>query len=76
MNQVEDVYNTKYEKLVPYKIAIYDLLIKFDKYIINNIPRINNTYTDVMVSTTSFMAIDIEDEEIILKIKIWACHPV
>lgn len=69
VNQVEDVYNTNDEKLKTYKEAVTDILNHFEKYIIENILRINNRYANAMESVASLMTIDIEDEEIILKIK-------
>ena len=50
-------------------MIITDLLNEFDKYTIKNIPRTNNNYANIMASATSLVPIEIEDEEIILKIK-------
>lgn len=58
-NQVEDIYNIKDEKLIPYKLAVSDVVSQFNKYIIESIPRINNKYVDVMISIISFMPINI-----------------
>lgn len=69
INQVNDVYNTKDEKLQPYKIFINDLLEEFDIYNIQNVSRTNNRYADAMASVASLVSIDIEDEEILLTIK-------
>lgn len=32
VNQVNDTYNTKYEKLKPYKIVVIEILDKFSRY--------------------------------------------
>lgn len=69
VSQVEDIYNTKDHKLKLYKITILYLLIQFDKYIIEIIPRKDNRYIDAMESVASLMPIDIEDEETIIKLK-------
>lgn len=34
INQVKDIFDTKYEKLSPYKVVVNDLLDQFDKYTI------------------------------------------
>jgi len=69
VNQVNDTYNTKDEKLKPYKIVVAELLDEFTRYSIHNIPRTNNKYVDVMASTNSLASIEIEDEETILNIR-------
>jgi len=48
---------------------VLELLQNFDEYEIENIPRSNNRYIDVMANATSLAPIKIEDEEIVLEIK-------
>jgi len=69
INQVNDIYNIKYEKLCPYKLIVIYLLNEFDRYTIKNILIKNNRYADAMVSVASLAPIEIEDEEMIFKFK-------
>lgn len=57
VNQVNDTYNTKDEKLKPYKIMVAQWLVECDRYSIQNIPRNNNMYVDGMVSVASLTLI-------------------
>lgn len=45
------------------------ILMYFSYYLIDNIPRDNNRYTNAMVSVSSLTPINIEDEKIIPTIK-------
>lgn len=68
VNQVRELFDTKDEKLKPYRVVVIELLDQFDRYIIENIPRINNRYVDAMASAASLAPFEIEDEETILNI--------
>jgi len=59
----------KNAKLQPYKEIVKSLLLYFDEYKIDSIPRDNNRYADVMTSVISLTSINIKDEETILIIK-------
>lgn len=70
IKQVFNIYNNKDPKLQPYKKMVENLLIYFNEYEIDNIPRDSNTYVDIMASATSLAPINIEYEETILITKI------
>lgn len=69
INQVNEIYITKDEKLQPYKLVIVVLLDEFDSYSIQIIPQTNNRHAYAMASVSSLVPIAIEDEEIVLSIK-------
>jgi len=68
VNQVKGTYDTKYEKLRPYRVVVIELLDRLDRYTIETIPRTNNKYADAMASSTSLIPIELEGEETILTI--------
>jgi len=63
VNQVNEIYNTKDEKLIPYKEIILKILIYFEKYQLKNIPRNNNRLVDAMASAASLIPIEVEGRE-------------
>lgn len=69
INWVNDIYNTKDEKLCPYKIVVAELLHRFERYNITTITRINNKYANAMESASSLAPIEIVYDHTILKIK-------
>jgi len=66
INQVKCCYNTKDEKLKPYRVVVLELLEQLKKYIIDIIPRTNNIFVDAMASVAPLVPIKLKDEEIIL----------
>jgi len=68
VNQVKGTYDTKDEKLIPYRVVVIELLYRLDMYTIMTIPRTNNRYANAMKSATSLVPIELEDEETILTI--------
>lgn len=69
INQVLEFFDTKNEKLKPYRVMVIELLDQFNRYTIQNSPRTNNKYVDAMASATSLAPIEVEDEETILTIR-------
>lgn len=65
MNQVKEVYNTKYEKVILYKEMVSRLLQHFNEYEIENVPRKRYRHGNAMASATSIAPIEIEDEQTI-----------
>lgn len=68
VNQVKGTYDTKGEKLNPYRVVVIEFLERLDKYIIETIPKTNNRYADAMESIASLVPIEIEYEDTILTI--------
>jgi len=66
VNQVKGSYDTKDEKLKPYRVVLIEFLEILDRYTIDTIPRINNIYVDAMASVASLVPTELEDEETIL----------
>jgi len=60
MNQVNEIYNTKDEKLISCKNIISKLLAYFEEYQLENIPRNNNRLANAMASAASLILIKVE----------------
>jgi len=69
VNQVNEIYNTKDEKLIPYKELVAKLLACFEEYELKNIPRNNNRLADAMESVASLISIEVECREATFTIK-------
>jgi len=69
VNQVNEIYNTKDEKLTIYKNIISKLLTCFEEYQLENIPRNNNRLVDAMASAASLIPIEVEGRESTFTIK-------
>lgn len=68
VKKLSNIYNIKDPKLQPYKEMVENILIYFNEYEIDNIPRDSNKYVDAMASVIFLAPINI-DEKIILTIK-------
>jgi len=69
VNQVNEIYNTKDEKLISYKNIVSKLLTCFKEYQLKNILRNNNRLVDAMASVASLIPIKVEGREATLTIK-------
>lgn len=69
MNQVNEVYNTKDEKLIPCKDVVAKLLAYFEECQLENIPRNNKRLADAMASAASLIPIKVESRETTFTIK-------
>jgi len=69
VNQVSEIYNTKDEKLIPYKYFVAKLLSCFKEYQLENISRNNNRLADAMASAASLTPIEVEGKETTFTIK-------
>jgi len=69
VNQVNEIYNSKDEKLIPYKDIILRLLAYFEEHQVENIPRNNNKLVDAMASAASLIPIKVEGREATFIIK-------
>ena len=55
INQVNDIYQTKDEKLLPYKRMVDDLKKYFAHITFQQVPRANNKVADVMATLASLL---------------------
>ena len=69
VNQVNEIYSTKDEKLIPYKDLVVKLLAFFEEYQLENIPRNNNRLVDAMASAASLIPIEVKGRETTFTIK-------
>jgi len=67
--KVNEIYNTKDEKLITYKNIISKLLVCFEEYQLKNIPRNNNKLVDAMASAALLISIEVEGREATFIIK-------
>ena len=63
IKQVNEVYKTKDEKLIPYRDYVIKLLTHFKGYQLESIPRSSNRLADAMASAASLIPLEIEDRE-------------
>jgi len=69
VNQFNEIYNTKDEKLIPCKDLVAKLLTCFKEYQLENISRNNNRLVDAMASAVSLIPIEVEGKETTFTIK-------
>jgi len=69
IKQVNEVYKTKDEKLIPYRDFVIRLLSCFEEYQLESIPRNNNKLVDAMASATSLIPLEVEGKEATFIIK-------
>jgi len=69
VNQINEIYNTKDEKLIPYKDLVAKLVACFEEYQLENIPRNNSRLANAMASAASLIPIEVERRETTFAIK-------
>ena len=69
MKQVNEVYKTKDEKLIPYRDFVIRIISCFEEYQLESIPRNSNRLVDAMASVASLIPLEVEGKEATFTIK-------
>ena len=69
VKQVNEVYKTKDEKLIPYRNYVIKLLTYFKEYQFESVPRNSNRLADAMASAASLIPLKVENKEASCTIK-------